>query len=38
MIMHMTATGSAPARPANRGGVFRASATGSFYAFSPTAG
>lgn len=38
MMMHMTATGTAPADATARGGIFRASATGSFYAFLPTAG
>ena len=36
MMMHMTATGNTPAHTATRGGIFRAQATGSFYAF-PTA-
>jgi len=37
MIMHMTATGTAPAHTAASGGAFRAMATGSFCAFSPAA-
>jgi hypothetical protein len=38
MIMHMTATGIAPAYATPRGEVFRAAATGSFCALFPTAG
>lgn len=33
MMMHMTATGNAPAHTTARGGILRAPATGSFYAF-----
>ncbi|TDN92669.1 hypothetical protein EV279_2196 [Microbacterium sp. BK668] len=37
MMMHMTAAGTAPVHATACGG-FRATATGSFYAFIPTAG
>jgi hypothetical protein len=38
MMMHMTATGIAPALATPFGGVVRASATGSFCAFDRTDG